>query len=87
MATYQLSRWSLADLYPGIGAPELEAAFDQIEEQIASFEGVRGKLNPDLPAEAFLEIVRASEAVARALENRPIRKVIVVPGRIVNVVV
>ena len=36
---------------------------------------------------AIEAIVRASEAVARALENRPIRKVIVVPGRIVNVVV
>jgi leucyl-tRNA synthetase len=31
--------------------------------------------------------VRASEAVQRALEGRPIRKIIVVPGRIVNVVV
>jgi leucyl-tRNA synthetase len=31
--------------------------------------------------------VRASEALQRALEGRPIRKVIVVPGRIVNVVV
>jgi leucyl-tRNA synthetase len=32
-------------------------------------------------------IVRANEAVVRALEGRPIRKIIVVPGRIVNVVV
>jgi leucyl-tRNA synthetase len=31
--------------------------------------------------------VRALEAVARACEGKPIRKVIVVPGRIVNVVV
>jgi leucyl-tRNA synthetase len=30
--------------------------------------------------------VRANEAVQRALEGRAIRKVIVVPGRIVNVV-
>lgn len=30
---------------------------------------------------------RAHDAVVRALEGRPIRKIIVVPGRIVNVVV
>ena len=32
-------------------------------------------------------VVRANEAVQRALEGRSIRKIIVVPGRIVNVVV
>src|SRR6185436_13830517 len=62
---YSLSRWSLSDLYSGFDTPELEASFDQIEEQVASFEGVRGKLNPDIPAEQFLEVVRASEQTAR----------------------
>ncbi|HEY2982450.1 MAG TPA: M3 family oligoendopeptidase [Anaerolineales bacterium] len=62
---YTLSRWSLSDLYSGFDSPELEASFDQIDEQVASFEGVRGKLNPDIPAEQFLEVVRASEQTAR----------------------
>ena len=48
---YQLQRWSLKDLYPGFNSPELESAFDQIEEQVTSFEGVRGKLRPEMPAD------------------------------------
>jgi oligoendopeptidase F len=62
---YTLSKWSLAPLYPGYDSPELQTAFDQIEEQVTSVEGVRGKLKPDISAEQFLEIVRASEQTAR----------------------
>jgi oligoendopeptidase F len=69
MTTYQLSRWSLADLYPGPDSPELEASFDQIEEQITSFEGVRGKLTPDIPPEQFMQIVRASEETTRVAQR------------------
>jgi oligoendopeptidase F len=43
----------------------LQAAFDQVEEQVASFEGVRGKLSADMETETFLEVVRASESIAR----------------------
>jgi len=64
---YTLSRWSLDDLYPGFNSPELESAFDQVEEQITSFEGVRGKLTPEIRSEQFLEIVRASEDTRRTI--------------------
>jgi oligoendopeptidase F len=66
---YTLSRWSLKDLYPGFNSPELESAFDQVEEQIASFEGVRGKLTPDMSAEQFLDVVRASEETTRIIHK------------------
>src|SRR4026207_52503 len=62
---YTIKKWKLAELFPGFDSPELQAAFDNVEEQVASFEGVRGKLNPDMDAETFLEAVRASEATAR----------------------
>jgi oligoendopeptidase F len=62
---YAISKWNLAPLYPGYDSPELQTAFDLIEEQVTSFEGVRGKLKPDLSAEQFLEIVRASEETTR----------------------
>jgi len=41
----------------------------------------------DADSMAVEAVVRADEAVVRALEGRPVRKIIVVPGRIVNVVV
>ncbi|MFZ5910943.1 MAG: M3 family oligoendopeptidase [Chloroflexota bacterium] len=63
--TFEQTKWSLADLYPGFSSPELEAAYDKIEEQVTSFEGLRPHLTPDLPADRFLEVVRALEETNR----------------------
>ena len=45
---YTIKKWNLDELFPGFDSPELQAAFDNVEEQVASFEGVRGKLNPEM---------------------------------------
>ncbi len=63
--TFTQTKWSLADLYPGFNTPELESAFDVIEEQVTSFEGLRSNLTPDMPADRFLDVVRASEEMSR----------------------
>ena len=63
--SYSIKKWDLGQLFPRFDSPELQAAFDQVEEQVASFEGVRGKLSADMESETFLEIVRASESIAR----------------------
>lgn len=62
---YKLSKWSLAPLYPATDSTELQNAFDLIEEQVTSFEGVRGKLNPEISVEQFIQVMRASEETAR----------------------
>ena len=62
---YKLSKWSLASLYPGYESAELQSAFDMIEEQVTSFEGVREKLSPDMPADQFAAVLHASEETAR----------------------
>ena len=66
---YALTKWNLGELFPSFESPELQGAFDNVEEQVASFEGVRNKLNPDMDAETFLEVVRASEATARIVNR------------------
>ncbi|HSJ86140.1 MAG TPA: M3 family oligoendopeptidase [Anaerolineales bacterium] len=66
---YAPTRWSLGELYPSFASPELQAAFDNVEEQVMSFEGVRGKLNPDMDPDQFMEIVRASEETARIINK------------------
>jgi len=63
--TFTQTKWSLADLYPGFNTPELESAFDVIEEQVTSFEGLRENLTPEMPADRFVDIVRASEEMTR----------------------
>jgi oligoendopeptidase F len=67
--TYSQTHWNLADLFPGTDRPELESAFDQVIEQVTSFEGVRGKLKPTMEAGQFLEIVNASEATTRIISK------------------
>ncbi|MDP1547409.1 MAG: M3 family oligoendopeptidase [Anaerolineales bacterium] len=62
---YQLSKWDLSPLYPGYDSPELQSGFDMIEEQAAAFEGLRDKLKPDMPADLFVDALKASEATAR----------------------
>ena len=66
---YTIKKWDLGQLYPGFDSPELQSAFDNVEEQVASFEGVRGKLNPDMDAETFLAVVRASELTSRIVNK------------------
>jgi oligoendopeptidase F len=63
--TFTQTKWSLDDLYPGFNTPELESAFDVIDEQVTSFEGLRSNLTPDMPADRFLDVVRASEEMTR----------------------
>ena len=63
--TFTQTKWSLADLYPGFNTPELESAFDTIEEQVTSFEGLRANLTPDMPADRFMDVIRASEEMTR----------------------
>lgn len=62
---YKISKWSLAPLYPSYESAELQSAFDMIEEQVTSFEGVRGKLNSDISTEQFIQVIKASEEMTR----------------------
>jgi oligoendopeptidase F len=67
--TYSVKKWDLSQLFPGFDSPELQNAFDNVEEQVTSFEGVRNKLKSDIDTHTFLEIVRASESIARILNK------------------
>jgi oligoendopeptidase F len=66
---YTVTRWNLGELYPGFDSPDLQLAFDNVEEQVMSFEGIRGKLQSDLDANQFMEFVRASESAARTINR------------------
>ena len=66
---YSIKKWNLGELFPAMDSPELQAAFDNVEEQVTSFEGVRGKLKPDIEVENFLEVVRASEAMTHIVNK------------------
>ncbi len=62
---YQLSAWSLKDLFSGLDGPDLEEAFKNLQEQVTNFEKLRPQLNADLPVSSFLEILKDSEESTR----------------------
>jgi oligoendopeptidase F len=66
---YALTKWDLGELFPSFESPELQGAFDNVEEQVTSFEGVRNKLHPDVDSNTFMEVVRASEATTRIVNR------------------
>jgi oligoendopeptidase F len=66
---YAPTQWSLQELYPSFDSPDLQMAFDNVEEQVLSFEGIRGKLVPDIDASQFMEFVRASEQTTRIISK------------------
>jgi len=66
---YALTKWNLGELFPSFESPELQGAFDNVEEEVTSFEGVRNKLNPDMDTKTFLDVVRASETTTRTVNK------------------
>lgn len=66
---YSIKKWNLDELFTGFNSPELNAAFDKVEEQVASFEGVRNKLNSDISPETFLDVVRAYDSMSRIVNR------------------
>src|SRR5512143_855104 len=69
ISTYSVKKWDLGDLFPGFDSPELQAAFDNVEEQVASFEGVRGRLKADMDTGTFLDVMHASEEILRTVQK------------------
>jgi oligoendopeptidase F len=55
------ARWSLADLFPAINSPELEAAFSRLDAIVTEFEKIRPELSPDIPVERFLALLKQNE--------------------------
>ncbi|WP_106640385.1 leucine--tRNA ligase [Allosphingosinicella vermicomposti] len=71
--------------------PEVDATL-LVEDEVTIAVQVNGKLRDTLTvpkaidAKALEEIALASEKIVRAMDGKPARKVIVVPGRLVNIV-
>lgn len=63
--SYQLSPWSLDDLFPGPDSPELEAAFQRLDALVTAFEARRSELTPEIPAETFLDLLHHLEEATR----------------------
>ena len=48
---------------------DLETLTKEVERQVRCFEGLREKLSPDMPAEAFVEALKLAEAIMRVINR------------------
>lgn len=61
--TYQQTRWSLEDLFPGPKSAELEAAFGKLEKLVEALEKRRPELSDEIDQVTFLSIVKEIEQI------------------------
>ena len=62
---YQLSRWSLGDLFPAHDSAEMKAAFVEVESKVADFETKRSLLNNEITSDDFMALVRQVEEISQ----------------------
>jgi oligoendopeptidase F len=67
MQDYQLSGWSLADLFPARDSQETQQALEQMQAAAIRFEEHRAQLSSELPVAAFMEIVHELEDLSKLL--------------------
>ncbi|MFZ5807908.1 MAG: M3 family oligoendopeptidase [Chloroflexota bacterium] len=67
--SYQLSPWSLQDLFPSHDGPEMKQAFADLDAQVASFEARRPQLTAEISQPVFMELVRQLEVINHLLSR------------------
>jgi oligoendopeptidase F len=60
---YTQTRWSLTDLFPGFGTPELEQAFSDLEAKVADFEALRPQLSPQISTAELMDFMTRLETI------------------------
>ncbi len=66
---YQVSRWSLGDLFPAYDSEEMKASFAAVEAKVAEFEAKRSMLNEEITNDDFLALVHQMEEISQLLSR------------------
>ncbi len=65
--SYQISTWSLTELFPSLDSPIYENGFKQVENCVVEFEKFRNDLIPEITPSHFLMILREAEEITRVI--------------------
>ena len=66
---YELSRWSLADLFPPGDFEKISAAIKELEDKVAKFEGHRQALTDDISFDTFISIIKELEEITNLMQR------------------
>jgi oligoendopeptidase F len=64
---YEQKGWSLEELFPGLGTPEIEQALEKLDASVADFEKHREQLAADISEKKFSPILQDYEGITRQI--------------------
>jgi oligoendopeptidase F len=67
--SFELSRWSLDDLYPSGSSKEMERAIEDLKKLAEKFEAYRADLSDGIAFEKFMAVIKALEAITRLMQR------------------
>lgn len=67
--SYEISRWSLGDLFPAYDSEEMKSGFAAVESRVAEFETQRSKLNDGISKTDFMAFVHQVEEISQMLSR------------------
>jgi oligoendopeptidase F len=67
--TYKQEKWRLDDLFPAIDSPALKQALEDVENLAKSFEARRQDLDPAMPEEDFIRILKSYEELVSSIQK------------------
>jgi len=66
---YEISRWSLGDLFPAYDSEQMKAGFADVEAKVADFESQRSKLSDEISSAELMALVRQLEEISQLLSR------------------
>ena len=67
--SYEISRWSLGDLFPAYDSEEMKAGFAGVESRVADFESQRENLNAEISGADFIALVHQVEEISQLISK------------------
>ena len=67
--SYEISRWSLGDLFPAYDSEEMKSGFAAVESRVADFESQRENLNAEISSTDFMAIVHQVEEISQLISK------------------
>jgi oligoendopeptidase F len=62
---YTQTSWSLEDLFPSAGSPEIDKLYTDLDARASEFESLRTDLSPDMPVDLFMDMVYKLESISK----------------------
>ena len=67
--TFELSRWSLADLFPSGSSKDMDAAIEDLQKKVEQFEHHREALTDEIAFEKFMAVIRDLEEITKLMQR------------------